>query len=451
MQPKTMKQQNTQHGNNHQATSMRRHSGSHRAQTRASMATEYQERFLPPSCHKAVITTSTQIDPYHPLKGTGADMTTYVRSYFVAQKWIKNPQKIQVPQPPVQPKGHRRCNSAPHNPARFVANQNASQVEDYTSVYKNDFQAWKADRRQPYKVNHNLKVNQGLVITDDASKEGRSQKNSVPVAGNSPQVQKPLPFESITSYRSDYVTHPVQPRVTRAKPVYQTNRGLPLERPVSCRTKQAWDTNPDPFDEASEFLQQFKRWSLGTKFHTQGRAKESSPPADHSGFLSTTHADYTAHRCQHTRPVLPCPQTCERSKEPFQAMTTQKEDYKVWDTPRCLSTDHKELNCPKKTTFSVPQSASHAETSKTTPKLVNLRPKMEPNRICNANCSTTEKPQCPAENGALAGFKCISSGNEESRMYWATSLDNSGGVTCEDCEEPSPAHQIISCMVSSRS
>lgn len=58
------------------------------------------------------------------------------RSYFVAQKWIKNPQKIQVPQPPVPPKNRKRYNSAPHEAGCCVANQNESIVEDYMSVYK---------------------------------------------------------------------------------------------------------------------------------------------------------------------------------------------------------------------------------------------------------------------------------------------------------------------------
>lgn len=58
------------------------------------------------------------------------------RSYFVAQKWIKNPQKIQVPEPPVPAKNRKRCNSAPHDPRCYMANQNESFGEDYMSVYK---------------------------------------------------------------------------------------------------------------------------------------------------------------------------------------------------------------------------------------------------------------------------------------------------------------------------
>lgn len=322
-------------------------------------------------------------------------------------------------------------------------------------LFSDDFRAWKVNKRQPYKLSDSLKVNQGLVVTNSASKEGRSQKNSAQVASNSKpvvQAQEAQPFESVTSYRSDYVTHPVQPRTRREKKPAQANKGLPLEHEVPLKPKAVWDINQELFDEASEFFKQFKTWSLETKFHGQGKAKESSPAADHDKFLSTTHADYTEHECQHTKPVLPSMQTSEKSKEPFQATTTMKEDYKAWDTPRRLPTVHKEkLDGPKKTTFSV-CTPMPAESCKTNPKPFSLHPKLNETAVCNSSCNATEKHQCAPENGAFSGFECISTGTEESRRYWTTSLDR--GVTWPDggiCEEPSQAHQVLSCKVSSRS
>ncbi|KAM7366176.1 hypothetical protein PAMP_015641 [Pampus punctatissimus] len=247
MPPKPIKHKNTQHGSNNQATLMRRHFGSQKAQNWASVVTEYQERFLPPHCHKSIITTSTQTDPYHPLKGTGADQTTF-RSYFIAQKWMKNPEKIQIPQPLVPPKCQRTCNGAlyNHNPSK----------EDYTSVYKNDFQAWKSNKRQPHKVRDYLKVNQGLVVTQSASKNDRRQ--------NSPQVQEPVPFESITSYRSDYITHPVQARIRRVKPIFQTSTDLPLQPAASFRQHPFDDTTEKPQHPAENRTSSFKCITTGT-------------------------------------------------------------------------------------------------------------------------------------------------------------------------------------------
>uniref|UniRef100_A0A3B4TTM1 Stabilizer of axonemal microtubules 2 n=1 Tax=Seriola dumerili TaxID=41447 RepID=A0A3B4TTM1_SERDU len=451
VQPKAVRQQSTQHKGGQQATAMRKLYGPQRAQTRASMTTEYQERFLPPRCHTTIVTTSTQKNPYHSLKGTSADMTTF-RSFFVTHKWMKNPPK--APQPSLPPKGQRRCSSAPHNHTCSVANQLESKVVDYTSVYKNDFQAWKANQRQPYRLHDNLKVDQGLVVTKSAHK-GPSEKNSVQVDANSKPVEQeegPKPFERTTSYKSDYITHPMPPRTCRKKPVNQSNKGLLAEHTESFGPNLAWHMNQEVFNEASEFFQQFKTWSLETKFCGQGKAKVSSPPAGHNVFLSTTHADYTPHECQRTKPILPSVQNSEKSKEPFPSVTTMKEDYKAWSTPRRLPIVRKaEMEWPMKTPISV-CTPKPSETCKTNPKPCSPHPKLNEPAVCNSSCNTTEKPQFPAENGGFSGFGCISTGPEESRMYWSTSFDRGApwpdGDTCDD---PSQPHETISCMVSNRS
>lgn len=323
----------------------------------------------------------------------------------------------------------------------------------YCLFFSDDFQAWKANKRQPYRLSDSLKVNQGLVVPKSAS-TGRPQKNSAQVAANPKsvaQVQEPQPFESITSYRSDYVPHPVQPRTRREKPAYQPNKGLPLEPVVSLKPKVAWDMNEELFDKAGELFQQFKTWSLEKKLQGQGKGKESGPPQEHSEFLSTTHADFTAHQCQRTKPILPSMQSSEKSMEPLQATTTMKEDYKAWDTPQRFPTVPKEkMDWPKRTSFSV-CTPKPAESCKTHPKPFSSHPKVNETALCHSGCSATQKPQSPAENGAFSGFECISNGNEESRRYWTTSLDR--GVTWLDgdiCEEPSETHEIMSCMVSGR-
>lgn len=368
------------------------------------------------------------------------------RSCYVTNKWMKT--LPTDPQPPVLRKVHQRRSSALHNPIRIV-------VKDYTSVYKSkqfehqysptfqenktpnseciltqihphcllfsdDFQAWKANKRQPYKLHDSLKVNQGLVVPSSAYKEGHTLKSSVQVVANSKplaQDQEPQPLESITSYRSDYVTHPVQARTRRGAPASQPDKARTIEPAVSLRPKVTWDMNQELFDEASVFLKKFKTWSLQTKFHGQGKAKKPSPPADYDNFLSTTHADCSAQKCQHTRPILPCMQTSETNKKPFHATTTMREDYKAWDSPRHFTTVHKEqLDRPKKTTFST-CTHNRADSGNTNPKPSSLHPRL----------NAEEKPQRPAEKGALSSFGSASTGNEEFRRYWTKSLD--AGVT----------------------
>ncbi|XP_033466304.1 stabilizer of axonemal microtubules 2 [Epinephelus lanceolatus] len=443
-----MRQQHTQHNGNQQATSMRKPSSSQRAETQAYMTTEYQERFLPPHCHKTVVTSATRKDPYHPLKGTSADTTTY-RAFYVTRKWIKHPPKD--PQPSLPPKDHRRCSSDPHNPVCFAVNQTASNAEDYTSVYRNDFQAWNINKLQPYKLCDSLKVNQGLVVTNNVSKEGRPQKKSVQVAANSkpvPQVQEPQPFDSVTSYRLDYVTHPLQPRRRTEKPVYHT-KGLLSAPAMSLKPKVALDINQELFDQTSEIFQKFKTWSLETKFHGQGKTKEFSPPAD--DFLSTTHADYTAHKCERTKPFLPSMQPTEKSNEPFEATTTMKEDYKAWNVAQCLPiVGKKQSDWARKITFPV-GTPKPTESCTTNPKPFS-HPTLNQTAACNCCCNATQTPQRLVEHGMFCSLECISTGTRESRTHWTTSLDR--GVTWADggiCEEPSQDHQIISCLVSSTS
>ncbi|XP_039997267.1 stabilizer of axonemal microtubules 2 isoform X2 [Xiphias gladius] len=433
-----MRQGNRQHSGSQRAPSMRKHSGTQRAQTRASMTTEYRERFVPPRCH----TTA----------GTSTKGTTF-RSLYITQKWIKTPPK--APQPSLPPKGRQKCSSAPHDPSCLEASQLASKVEDYTTVYKNDFRAWEAKKRQPIRLIDSLKVSQGLVVTSSTSKERRIEGNSVQVDANSDTVsreQERQPFGSITSYRSDYITHPVQPRTRREKPANRTNKSLLSASAASSRPKLAWQINRERFDGASEFFQQFKTWSLETKFHGQGEARVTSPPADHNAFLSSAHRDYTPHECQRTKPTVPSVQSGEKSREPFQATTTMKEDYKAWDTPRRFPIVHKEkIKQPKKTPFSG-CTPKPAESCKTNPKPFRLHPKLNETAVCNSSCTATKKPQCPAKIGAFSGFESISTGTGESRVYWSTSSDKGGTRPNGDiCDVPSQHHQIIGCLVSSRS
>lgn len=264
-----------------------------------------------------------------------------------------------------------------------------------------------------------------------------------------PQKKKERqPFESITSYRSDYVTHSLPPRTHKEKPVYQTNKGLPLDpTAASFRPKVALNINQELVDGTSELFKHLNNWSLETKFHGQRKAQVCSAPADHT-FLSTTHAHYITHKCQRTKPILPVMNT-EKSKEPFQAMTTMREDYKAWDTPRHVPVRTEDMERKKKT-LSV-WGPTPAESCKTNLKPCNFNSKANETAVRNSSCNASEKPQRPAENQAFSGFHCISSGNDESRMYWSTCVDR--GVTWPDddnCEEPSQTHKTISCMVSSK-
>ncbi|XP_068164117.1 stabilizer of axonemal microtubules 2 isoform X2 [Antennarius striatus] len=253
------------------------------------MTTEYRERFIPPSCHRA--------------------LSAPVRSYCVTQKLIQTPPKD--PQASVPPKRHQTGSGALHNPVSLVENQLGSKVEDYTSVYQSEYRAWKPDKQYPYKLTGCLKVAQGLVVAGSASNEGQTMRSS----GQDVTKLVPQPsFESLTSYRLDYISHPVQARKCR-------------EPGESTRSKVTWGVNQQLLNESSKL----KNWSPKTELHSQVKAKESGPPVDNT-FLSTAHA---AHKCHHTKRPLSTA-TEEKDKKLFPGTTTMKEDYKAWVTLRRL-------------------------------------------------------------------------------------------------------------------
>ncbi|XP_056289911.1 stabilizer of axonemal microtubules 1-like isoform X2 [Pseudoliparis swirei] len=386
------------------------------AQPRPSFTTEYQERFLPPHCHTTLITSSTQRNPYHTLKGTSAEINT-LRSFGVTKKLANQPQH-DAPLRSESPKHHRRCSSITHNPTHFGADQMAANVEDYTSVYRRDFQVWKVKKLLPYKPADSLTVNQGLVVTGCPF-----QNTAVQVAADSlkfPEVRK-APFESVTSYRSDYVTHPVQTR-HRVKPTHPT-KDLLAEPDVPLKPRVAWDQ--DICDEANSFFQSFKDWSIENKIHSKGHARESGPPPDD---LSTALADNTEHECRRAKPG-PAPQWSRgTAKERSGGTTTMKEDFRCWDKPRRFPSVRKEEpDRPEETT---PQTFRH-------------HPKSD-EKASSWHASKTS--HWPDEKGALSNLKGNKPETEDSKMYWTRSLDR--GVSWADGGE---VRQRITCMVSSRS
>ncbi|XP_010792880.1 stabilizer of axonemal microtubules 2 [Notothenia coriiceps] len=425
MHPQNMREQNGKPP----ATSVRKPLGE-RAHKRISMSTEYQEKFLPPRCHAAMVTSAPQKAPYHTLKGTSSDKGSLIRVY-VTHKYTHHPPE--APQQSLPPKVQRRCSSAPQNPARSIANQVAAMF--YTSVYKDDFQAWKVIKRQPYKLTDSLKVKQGLVAPISTSKQSPFQK--VHVGANCKAVPKelePQPIESITSYRSDYVAHPVQPRKRREQPVQQ-NKGLPLQAAVPLYREL--------FDAAHK---SFENGSPETQFQGRGKAKESIPSADVNQFISTTHTDFPAHKCQRTKPILPMEHR-ERVNEPLESTTTMREAYKAWDTPRCRP----EQARPKKTTFSL---ITHQpiESCNTNQKPFSLNPKVSDTE----GGKSTEKPPRSAEDGGSPSLDRTSPDNEESRTYQKSFGDKAvnwfdGGICEESPEESSEEHHIYSYMVSTKS
>ncbi|XP_060887957.1 stabilizer of axonemal microtubules 2 [Labrus mixtus] len=362
------------------------------------MTTEYQEGYRHPHCYKAMVTTTMQKHPYHALKGTAADVTT-CRTFYLAHKVIKTPPK--PPEPPLPPKEKQRTASAPDRSLCFGNKQRASSVEDYKTVYQknnkyivhhvpnpfsllllpDDFREWKVAKRQPFKLNDSLKVSQGLLVTSTTPKEGSFKKGPVCVAADSKpdrDMGKSQPFERMTSYRCDYVTHSPQAKVQSLKPANRIYENI-LSEP---------------------------------------EAKKTSPSSDREEFLSTTHADYKGHQCPRAKPVLPTLQNFVKSKEPLETTTTMRADFKVWNKARISQPlTKKKQNAPQKSTASV-CSCEPAQICKNDRKPLSPQSKPCETRVCNSNYPVTKETPTPAHSGFSSGYECISNGTEESRRFW---------------------------------
>ncbi|XP_041636071.1 uncharacterized protein LOC121505018 [Cheilinus undulatus] len=150
MQPQTLRGE-TRHSGHQQGSTVRKHVGSQRPHTQTLMTTEYEERFSLPNSYKKLVTTTKQTNPNHPLKGTAADVSTF-RSFYLAKKWI--PTKPKLPQATVTTttKDQQITVNAANNSTW------SSEVQDYTSTYRNDYRVWKISKRQPFRLTDNLTV-----------------------------------------------------------------------------------------------------------------------------------------------------------------------------------------------------------------------------------------------------------------------------------------------------
>ncbi|XP_022053730.1 uncharacterized protein LOC110953844 [Acanthochromis polyacanthus] len=294
---KKTRQQNTRcrPANNRQDTTMGPINGPVRPLAWAPMTTEYQEKFLPPQWKtKTIVTTSRIKDPYHPLRGTNADIGT-LRSSFKVQNCRKIP-----PQPPQlsePPKDCRRRVTSITCPSMRTIVPWMPPKQNFVSSYQSDFQPWVVNKLKPYRPKDNFSIKSGIVALDEPhEQEKRSTANSTDV----PQE----------------VSHSVHPRPNQVQPLQLAA--------ASFQPKAASHINREHLDESSDFFDRFQSLSLETKFC--GQPKKPGQPEDHR-------FDQMMHKSQGTKPILPSVQTSKNNVEPAHG-NTMKEDLRAWSAPR---------------------------------------------------------------------------------------------------------------------
>ncbi|MEQ2195026.1 hypothetical protein XENOCAPTIV_006342 [Xenoophorus captivus] len=196
------------------------------------MFTEYQDSFRLPRKYTTITFTSKQKNLCHQQRGTGANIALFRRKQIFKQQTSNPPKSGRPSVPPKNQTG--TAGKLTHTTVTKTVCKT-----DYTTVYQNDFQAWIPDKLQPFRPKDSIRIDNWLSETG-RSKGGRN---------NSAANEQRKPFESLTTYRRDYVPHPVQPR--RNKVFNQSREVLP----------ETYAPNQEHLD----FFQQFETWSIGTE------------------------------------------------------------------------------------------------------------------------------------------------------------------------------------------
>ncbi|XP_008120918.2 stabilizer of axonemal microtubules 2 [Anolis carolinensis] len=152
------------------------------------------------------------------------------------------------------------------------------------------------------------------------------------------------PFNAMSSHRSDYVPHPLEPRFKIPRDEYKPHsqpfdnttthrcdfRGLVGEVPKSCKPDQQVAPKGQ-FEGLSEFRERFQPWPVSLpEVH---KAKEYIPPTGSMDLNTTSHLDYVHHDVSPIVLMKPL-QRSTRNTAPFMGTTTMRDAFQAWEACR---------------------------------------------------------------------------------------------------------------------
>ncbi|XP_015232788.1 PREDICTED: uncharacterized protein LOC107086399 [Cyprinodon variegatus] len=175
------------------------------------MITEYQASFLPPS--KYTSSTLKLNNPQHPWV-RDASITSVRRRHVPKQQTSPSPKAGRPPTKTDVTFAQRLSLTKVTQPLRV----------DYTTVYQNDFRAWKPEKSFPLKSS---KSNEKTL--PEKKRSSMDRRKAFVVKGRTP-------FEAITTYRVDYVPYPVQPKSSKVLPEDKGGKALP-ETPAAGQVR----------------------------------------------------------------------------------------------------------------------------------------------------------------------------------------------------------------------
>uniref|UniRef100_A0A8D2LSP1 Stabilizer of axonemal microtubules 2 n=1 Tax=Varanus komodoensis TaxID=61221 RepID=A0A8D2LSP1_VARKO len=215
-------------------------------------------------------------------------------------------------------------------------------------TYRADYRAWEVQKKEPNKVEntyHPPMEKFGNTTTfQDAffPKELTLRKSFKPTAVTKLSDQ---PFISVTSHRSDYVPHQLEPKAKMTKEEYKPNsqpfeditthrrdfRGLIGEQPKSFKPEMSRVELKAHFDGITEFRDRFQPWAISLP--EVRKTKEYVPPTGSMDLTSTSHIDYIPHDVSPVVLMRPVERS-KRNNAPFQGSTTMRDAFQAWDTCR---------------------------------------------------------------------------------------------------------------------
>ncbi|XP_027707872.1 stabilizer of axonemal microtubules 2 [Vombatus ursinus] len=208
---------------------------------------------------------------------------------------------------------------------------------DTLPTYKDDFRPWNIEKSELAK---HLPTEKSTFQDDLSPQKLRPRSNFKPLNLLSHSA---IPFNAITSHRSSYVPHQLEPKFIRPKEVYKPNnelfddltthrhayKGLFGEPAKICRPTIAKVAKNAPFRENTEFRDNFQSWE--TPLPKVRKLTEDVPSTGHMEQNSKIQQDNIS---THMTTGAPKKQVYSRiTKFPFQARSTTKDDFKLWDKP----------------------------------------------------------------------------------------------------------------------
>ncbi|XP_036407710.1 stabilizer of axonemal microtubules 1-like [Megalops cyprinoides] len=310
------------------------------------MLTEYQAKFFAHSV-MAIQASKKPKNRCQFLEGKMADMTIF-RSDCVSHKVTQKPPKVTKAYVP--PEGSMKHTStyvhdyhAHSLPQKIVIQPVAynppSVKMDMQSTYKEEFRSWDTPIQQPLRTSINPKLSHATINMNTNSQDDHCSRNPAATQKSfkaNPTNRESPSFESMTSYRLQYVPHPVQPRQPKQRAPHQPNStafsGVTTHRhDYQClqwkvtkpiRSKATWESNPTPFKWCTEFQDKYKTWPMMPQ--NQHRTVKRPPPRRETEFICTTQQNFQGHLTQPLPSMQPSRQVLARDKVPAKNCSTMK-------------------------------------------------------------------------------------------------------------------------------